>query len=130
MKRAQFIQGYSGVTGSHFPLPHPRADCRGDRDGCSLLSVCHCVPAHRCSDLHRRAHVPMCTHTALPFIIHWSHHTLIRDCLHFQNFDGAKSQLVTKGKQSGCLKELSSCHYRRRGMKSKHLRGLACFHGK
>lgn len=92
MNHAQFIQGYMGVTGSHFPHPLPQGSLPG-RPGCMFpaLSVPLCPSTQVCTNLHRRA-----GHTGLPFIIPWSYHTLIGIVFTFKTLMEPKGSLSAK----------------------------------
>ena len=119
---------HPGVHGCDWvPLPPPPAPGLIARETRMYVPCSQSTTVSQHTGMHKltqtcRSHRSAFYHPLVISYFNW-------DCLHFQNFDGAKSQLITKGKQSRCLKELSGCHRRRR-MKSKHLRALACFHGK
>lgn len=124
----QFIQGHTGVAGWVSPSDSsPGLTLRETRTvpfqlfpvntSCSIP-----VGTHTCA--HTHAHTPRHILLCLRHMI-----LLFRSYLHFKTFYAMKSQLVTKVKQTECLKEVSSCHGGRE-MKSKHLKLLVCFHGK
>lgn len=122
-------QAWPGTPSS----PPPGLTTRDTRTVLSQLPICCCIPTHtHAQDAHICPHVRVYMHTQRELcILLRLHHIILlfRDCLHFQKCCGVKSQLVTEEKQTKCLKELCSCH-RRRGMKSKCLKLLGCFHGK